>query len=275
MSPMVNFIRLLLGILCLALLGSCSSYRHVDHVVSKGVGVPSRRYFHREKLVAHQHYCSAFSKKRLQPAWVAWTLTQNETTGEVRRSNNFAPDSKVRSRHRVEPRDYSYTGFDRGHLCPSADNRFDQQAMDECFYMTNMCPQTHTLNAGGWAALEDSCRKWAVREDSIVIVAGPIFFKKRPSTIGDVHKIAVPDAFFKVVLSLKPGEEKAIGFIFSNSNEKQTVADRACTVRDVEKATGFNFFPHLPKKQQKSLENNYNLPDWSARPHKRQAASAH
>lgn len=258
---MKAFYRFLLLALC-SLLASCSTYRGVDYVVDGGVGVPKRRYFHHEKLVKHSNYCSLFNKKRMQPTWVAWTLTAEETKGILKRSNNFQPDRTLKAKLQVTTHDYKNSGFDRGHLCPAADNKFSQQAMDECFLMTNMCPQLHELNAGGWESLEDSCRVWAQREDSIVVVAGPIFFKKRPSTIGTQHKVAVPDAFFKIVLSMRPGKEKAIGFLFTNSNLPQPVDKAACSVRQVEKVTKLNFFPRMSKKKQRAIESNFDLSDW-------------
>lgn len=259
---MCRLVRLF--ILLVAILStSCTTYRGVDYVVSDNVGAPSRRPFHHDKLVAHSNYCSAFNKKKLQPSWVAWTLTAEETRGDLPRSNNFSPDSSLRVKYQVVTRDYSGSGFDRGHLCPAADNKFSRQAMNECFYMTNMCPQVHSLNDGGWRALEDSCRMWAQREDSIVIVAGPVFYKKHPGTIGRYHKVAVPDAFFKVVLSLKPGQEKAIGFLFTNSDVPQTVGESACSVDAVEKVTRFNFFPKLSRQLQKKLECSGNLSEWT------------
>lgn len=242
---------------------SCVTYRGTGAVVEKEVGVPSRRPFHHEKLLVHQNYCTAFHKKLLQPSWVAWTLTAEQTNGSLKRTNNFVGDAKLKAKYRVETRDYSGSGYDRGHLCPAADNRFDQQAMDECFYMTNMCPQLHELNAGGWQALEDSCRLWAQREGSVVIVAGPMFTKKPYATIGKQHKVAVPDAFFKVVYSQQEGREKAIGFIFENTKNQQSVQQSACSVRKVEAATGFNFFPKLPKRRQQQLETVFDLKEWA------------
>ncbi|MBR6103598.1 MAG: DNA/RNA non-specific endonuclease [Paludibacteraceae bacterium] len=243
-------------------LASCSTYRGTGHVVDTAVGVPSRRCFHHEKLVVHSNYCSAFHKKRKQPTWVAWTLSSAETNGKQKRANNFQPDSLLRTKYRVTTRDYSNSGYDRGHLCPAADNKFSRRAMDECFLMSNMCPQLHELNAGGWQALEDSCRIWAVREDSIVVVAGPVFQSRRPPFIGTQHKVAVPDAFFKVVLSLRPGHEKAIGFLFSNSKTPQSVEGAARSVREVERIAKLNFFPRLPKQQQDALETKSSLADW-------------
>lgn len=264
---MRHLYRLFIPLLCGLAAASCTTYRGVDHVVDGGVGVPNRRYFHHEKLVRHSNYCTAFHKKHLQPTWVAWTLSANETEGSLKRTNNFLPDGSLRAKYRVSTRDYSNSGYDRGHLCPAADNKHSKTAMDECFLMTNMCPQLHELNAGGWQALEDSCRLWARREDSIVVVAGPIFTKRRKeqASIGQRLRVTVPDAFFKVVLSIRPGHEKAIGFVFKHNAQPQTVAETACSVDAVERLTGLNFFPRLSKKQQRQLEKDYDLAAWAAR----------
>ena len=95
--------------------------------------------------------------------------------------------------------DYYNSGYDRGHLCPAGDNKWNQKAMDECFLMTNMCPQTHALNAGIWNSIEQQCRTWAKKYGKVYIVCGPIFLNKQHRKLGK-NKVVVPDAFFKVIL---------------------------------------------------------------------------
>lgn len=87
--------------------------------------------------------------------------------------------------------------------------KWSEQAMRECFYMSNICPQDPQLNRGSWATLEKACRRWAKAEGSVYIVCGPVFQSGRKRrTIGRDHTISVPDGFYKVVLSLRKGHEK-------------------------------------------------------------------
>ena len=57
--------------------------------------------------------------------------------------------------------DYKGSGYDRGHMCPSADMKWSPAAQRDCFYMSNICPQDRSLNSGAWSKLENACRRWA------------------------------------------------------------------------------------------------------------------
>ena len=81
---------------------------------------------------------------------MVWQLTNVETNGDYQRSNDFEPDPDISEPYQVISKDYSHSGYDRGHMAPAADMKFSAQAMTECFYMSNMCPQLHNLNAHSW-----------------------------------------------------------------------------------------------------------------------------
>ena len=106
-----------------------------------------------EKTLVHEGYTCSFNTSRLTPTYVAWCLTRERVNGKVKRTNFFDVDPSVESRYQVRHSDYSGTRFDRGHMCPAADNQHSQKAMVECFYMTNMCPQRHALTSGAWTDL--------------------------------------------------------------------------------------------------------------------------
>ena len=128
-----------------------------------------------------------------------------------------------------------------GHICPAADNRWSKAAMNQSFLLTNMCPQDGNLNGGGWQKLEDKCRTWAMQFGGIYIVSGPNHSSGKVSRTIGASKVAVPDAFFKVVLCLE-GTPKAIGFLYKNDSSSQSIKDCVCSVDIVEELTGFDFF---------------------------------
>ena len=91
------------------------------------------------------------------------------------------------------------SGYDRGHMAPAADMKWSKQAMEESFYMSNICPQNPNLNRGDWNDLEEKSRQWAKKYGAVYIACGPIYDTKRPKRIGN-NKVAVPHAFYKVIL---------------------------------------------------------------------------
>ena len=216
-----------------------------------------------ERVISHTGYTLSYNTTTLCPNWVAWELTASETRGHLDRSRDFFPDEAVPSAQRVTTGDYSGSGYTRGHMCPAADMEWGAKALHDCFLMSNMCPQTEELNRYSWEALERACRRWARKEGAVKIVCGPIFNPDRKKkTIGRKHKVRVPDAFFKCVLSLRKGHEKAIAFIYQNNRAEQDMKDCATTVDKVEQLTGYNFFVNVSDPLEDRLERQCNLSAW-------------
>lgn len=216
-----------------------------------------------EKTLVHEGYTCSFNTSRLTPTYVAWCLTRERVNGKVKRTNFFDVDPSVESRYQVRHSDYSGTRFDRGHMCPAADNQHSQKAMVECFYMTNMCPQRHALNSGAWNDLEIQCRSWARNYGRVYICTGPIYDKKPYQTIGSRRsvRIAVPDRFFKVVLMVGR-QTKAIGFIYPNGSANKEMRSYAVSVDKVEQITGLNFFYLLDDKIENQIEKECKPSAW-------------
>ena len=196
-------------------------------------------------------YTVSYNHGTRQPNWVAWTLTRAHASGKLKRGD-FEDDMDMPSPKGTKA-DYFNTGFDRGHMCPAGDNKWSQQAMDECFLMTNMCPQNHSLNAGVWNTIEQQCRNWAKQYGKVYIVCGPIFLNKEHRKLGK-NKVVVPDAFFKVVLHTGKNPQ-AIGFICRNQSQKgRKKTEFVNSVDEVERITGYDFFPQLPDDVEKRVE---------------------
>ena len=200
-------------------------------------------------------YVSYFNYDRNNPDWVAWELTASEAKGRLdRKGYLFIPDEKLPKENRVAHYDYKKSRYDRGHMCPAGDMKWSAAAMHDCFYMSNVCPQDHELNQGSWEHLESACRRWASKMGSIYIVCGPIYNSKTPEYIGIDHRVAVPDAFFKVVVSLKKGNEKGIAFYYENTDRNQSLTTAVRSIDQIEKMTKFDFFSELPNNVENRIE---------------------
>ena len=204
-------------------------------------------------------YTVSYNHGTRQPNWVAWTLTRAHASGKLKRGD-FEDDMDMPSPKGTKA-DYFNTGFDRGHMCPAGDNKWNQKAMDECFLMTNMCPQTHALNAGVWNSIEQQCRTWAKKYGKVYIVCGPIFLNKQHRKLGK-NKVVVPDAFFKVILRTGKNPQ-AIGFICRNQSAKGLQKkDCVNSIDEVERITGYDFFSKLPDNIERKIEAKADLSNW-------------
>lgn len=203
----------------------------------------------------------SFNKHNRTPNWVAWELLGTETLGERGRHNKFWQDKRVEGCPTTD--DYRNSGYDRGHLCPAADQKWSDQAMIDCFVMANMCPQDHALNSGAWNTLENRERDWARRDSALVIVAGPIYSPNDKDVIG--NGVKVPGAFYKVILAPYADEPRAIAFVYPNMSAPGSMQNYVTTVDEVEKLTGLDFFYELPDEIENKVESKSSFREWNKR----------
>ena len=214
-----------------------------------------------QQIIEHLAYTVSYNHDWLIPNWVAYELTSQEVSGEEQRSNHFAPDPLVQGKP-VVTKDYSNSGYDRGHMAPAGDMKWSEQAMKESFYMTNMCPQNHSNNAGDWKDLEELARDLAQKYKSLYICCGPIV-TDTTNTISTRH-IVVPQAFYKVFLrQKKDGSWTGIGFIMPNASGNRPLMTYMHSVDEVEQLTGIDFFYHLPDSIEDIIEADYTISDWN------------
>ncbi len=201
-----------------------------------------------------------FNPKAHIPNWVAWELTADETEGKEPRTNKFTSDQSVEGC--AETWDYSYSGYDRGHMAPAGDMKWDKKAMEETFLLTNIVPQEKALNVGSWKNLEEKCRIWAKTIGPLYIVCGPVIDGRPKEYIGDT-RVYVPRSFFKVILAPYASPAMGIGFIMPNGKVEGGMQKCAVSIDSVEALTGLDFFHTLPDQLENELEsqNNFNL--WS------------
>jgi endonuclease G len=171
------------------------------------------------------------------PIYVAEYLTRErvEQSKGIKRHNRFHPDENIPAEERAELRDYEGSGFDRGHLAPSADMP-DERAQYESFSLANMVPHDPANNRGAWAKLEALVRRLANDQGRLYVITGPIFESGTVRQIGGA--VRIPDKLFKVVLISDSVSAKA--FIIENG-EAAGVSEIALDV--LETMTGLRLFP--------------------------------
>ena len=215
-----------------------------------------------EIRLQREGYRASYNADNRQPNYVTWTLTPQRLQGDAKRRSSFYEDPELADDAKSLLSDYSRSGYDRGHLCPAGDNTWSLTAMIESFLLSNICPQKHTLNSGDWRVLEEACRTWAAEQgDTLHIVAGPLFDREKSGWLK--KRVRIPSAFFKTIVNLRPGKEHGIAFIYRNTTDDQPMQRAACTIDEVERLTGYDFYAELPDALQARLENENHLPDWT------------
>lgn len=160
------------------------------------------------------------------------------------------------------------SGFDHGHICPSADRTFNKQANKQTFYLTNMQPQYNKFNAGIWEVLEDKIRKWTnAQANEILYVCKGGTIDKESNILQRIGgKLIVPKYFFcAILLKTKTGSYRAAGFWFLNENnnrEEEPLGDYIVSIDELESKTGIDFFCNLPDDVENRVEKSVSVRDW-------------
>ncbi len=215
------------------------------------------------QLVFHHHFALSYSERHEQAEWVAYELTLDQlNSARQERFGYFAPDLKIQSRSAVH-RDYSGSGYTRGHLAPAADMAYDPVAAEECFFMSNISPQVKAFNNGIWRELEENVRDWARKNHRLYVVTGPVLSKGIIGKIGK-NRVSVPSLFYKVLLDYTQPDIKGIAFLIPNERSERPLQEYACSIDTIEAVTGIDFFNKLTSAEEiEPLESSINIKAWS------------
>jgi len=218
-------------------------------------------------LMPKPQYTLSYNRSRGEPNWVAWRL-DSSWLGTTPRQDDYRPDPALPVEwYHVTDTDYSGSGYDRGHMCPSGDRTDTVADNSATFLMTNFVPQLSNNNQGPWEDLETYCRTLASQGNELYIIDGPV------GNLGTIANgnVVIPQYTWKVVLVLPNGTDdlhrigkgtRAFGFIVPNFGTFDINApwrNFRVTVDQVERLTGFDFFSNIPKNTQEIIERRHDI----------------
>lgn len=212
----------------------------------------------------YKGFTLSYNPNLLIPNWVAYELTEEETKGQATREDkSFGMDLSYKGKQ-ARREDYKDSGWSRGHMAPAGDFFWSDVAMEETFYLMNICPQNETLNNKDWQYLEKQVRHWARDYGRVWVVTGPIVGENRYGKIGE-SGVTVPDAFFKAVLVQDDGAYEGVGFVMQNDAKRYYLEKCALTLDALEQMTGIDFYPALPDRIEDFIESTYDPAVWGLR----------
>ncbi|MBL9201223.1 MAG: DNA/RNA non-specific endonuclease [Opitutaceae bacterium] len=204
-------------------------------------------------LIPRAQYALDYNDTAREPSWVAWNLTTGDIGPSGRR--DFATDTSLPAGfRRVVPADYTNSGFDRGHMCPSGDRTITDADNDATFLMSNIIPQTPDHNQGVWASFETYCRALANAGHELLIVCGPGGFAGATIASG----VAIPGFAWKIVVVVPVGPGAAATRITASTRVIALKIPNIAGIRgtpwqsyltspaQIEADTGLTFFTELP-----------------------------
>ncbi len=219
-------------------------------------------------LMEESQYILSYNENEGKPNWVSWHLNKL-WIGNAARQDDFRQNGKLPAGfYQVTSTDYTNSGFDRGHYCPSADRTATVTDNSITFFMTNMCPQAPNLNRTTWENLESYCRKLVADGNELYITMGS-YGRGGTGSNGSKTtlangKITVPDKIWKIIVVLKDGNKDLerinsdTRVIAVNMPNDQTIGadwgNYRVKINDIETATGYNILDNLSTTLQNSLE---------------------
>lgn len=209
-------------------------------------------------LLVRDHYAMSYNDSRGTMNWVAWFTRRGDLADRLERPlfeiDTMLPDGIRRIHHR----DYSGSGYDRGHMIPSADRFGSERQNAETFLMTNIVPQTPSLNQYRWNELEKFARSLVYRGNTTYTIAGVAGERGRLK-----NRVTVPETIWKIIVVFPKGREEiskttrviAVEMPNDDIGDDKNWRSSLTTVRRIEQRTGLDFFSSLPRDVQDSIEN--------------------
>ncbi|TLU61217.1 DNA/RNA non-specific endonuclease [Thalassotalea litorea] len=206
--------------------------------------------------VCHNDYLIAYDVNAKIPRFTSHEVTVNEALNYVDRENNFSADPLLPSTVvQATSSDYSYTGYDRGHMVPWGDTGILQDALDTNVY-SNVAPMLAAFNRGVWLKLENEIR--AHSRDfgaDLYVITGAISdagIDKTDTVIGD--NVEVPKGFYKIIIDRD--SDKVGAYFIEQSTESNELSTFSISIDELESQSGINFMPLLSPEQEARYETS-------------------
>lgn len=215
-------------------------------------------------LVVGEGSAFSFNNSRGTINWISWKTTRADLADSLPRPN-FRPDPRLPAHfQRIGYYDYSGSGYDRGHMVPSADRFANAKLNEETFMMTNIVPQTGALNQFPWEKLESYARSQARRGSDVYTIAG--VYGRKGVLKG---KVVVPTNCWKIIILLPRGlsvdkidrRTRIIAVDMPNIGgiENDRWENYKTTIRDIEEKTGYDFFGSMTRDLQNTIETRMEM----------------
>ena len=224
-------------------------------------------------LISRPQYVMSYHRDNGEPNWVSWHL-DTSWLGSTPRQDDYRPDTSLPAGwYQVDANDYSGSGFDRGHMCPSGDRTASVADNSSTFLMTNFVPQAPFNNQGPWEALESYCRTLVNNSGKeLYIISGGSGQGGSGSNGGTTNTVAaghvvVPSETWKVIMVLDAASGNDVARVTTSTRliavrmpNAQSIGSGTdwrtfrVSVDEIETLTGYDFFSNVPVGIQAVIE---------------------
>jgi len=232
------------------------------------------------RLLPQREYLVCYDPERRVSLWVSYRL-KGEHIAKRERRDAFRTDTRLSNEENARCNDYLGTGYDRGHMVPNSDMNRSAVAQANTYFLSNMSPQTPTLNRGIWRWLEDTARAWVRKFDNLHVISGSVFMGENHWLPGE--RVAIPRQHYKILVRSEAGELKGLAFLFINGKRHplppgtqgvegrrmgakeadQYLARHLVSIASIARLTGLDYFTALPSARKDALTLDVGADLWS------------
>ncbi|MBE9568065.1 MAG: DNA/RNA non-specific endonuclease [Proteobacteria bacterium] len=219
-------------------------------------GVPTS-----DQILSNRHYVLGYSYYFRQAKWALEIVDPD--TSDVERADSFRSDYRVPEKFRADLADYKNSGYDRGHLVASANQKETEIQNSETFLLSNMSPQEPSFNRNIWKKLEAAIRQLDAQKKILetYVICGPIFYFDQDVTVIGARDdngvtLPIPHAYFKSVLTENNrGTLQMWSFVIPNRASAKPLEDFLVSTSMVEKLSGLFLWESLVGSKIKREKN--------------------
>jgi DNA/RNA endonuclease G (NUC1) len=248
--------RLLTGLLAFALAGSVRAEIGVSYQMQLGnaTNATADTTNHSNYLIQRTVEAMDYDDTLGSPNWVSWDLISSDV-GPSGRGSYTTDTSLPAGFYAVRSSDYTYSGYDRGHMCPSGDRTDNTTDNDLVFLMSNFFPQTPDNNQGVWESFESYCRTQASAGYEVLLTTGGSGYTGAYIPSG---KVAIPGYTWKIAAFVPLGSGSALSRVNMSTRVVALKIPNISGIRSnpwtmyvtsanqIQTDTGYNFFTALP-----------------------------
>jgi len=206
-----------------------------------------------DSVLIYKGFSLEYSEKHRQAKWSAYSFTKNQSLNKFNRISYFHIENRVKNKSTDS--DYLNSFYDRGHLTPIEDFRYDYDAMINTNIYSNICPQNPSFNRGIWKKLENTVRELVLIYDTLYIVSGPIL----NDTLNKIGNVSIPNYFYKIIVTLNESGYNSIAFLIPNEKSILNLSNYYVTIDYIESLTKIDFFYKLDDLIENKIESKNTL----------------
>lgn len=166
-----------------------------------------------DQIIDKQVFTICYDYDMKGAKYVSYTLDGSLVNAvNVKKRSKFYTEKNLPNQYRSHNKDYTNSGYDRGHLANDASFDYDEKVVVKTYTMANIIPQAPNVNQRTWIKAEELERSVAVSLGSVSVLNG-VVYGLNPLRIGK-NKISIPSGFWKMIYNDEKNYKKC--FYYDN-----------------------------------------------------------